>query len=90
MRPGNSEMRNATLKKRMILTEKELKYVIVYVYGPRHTCGGYINGERQEKVKEREREKSYVGSVMHVVKKKRYTIDTSNRTDISPMFIHRC
>lgn len=63
-------MRNATLKERMILTEKELKYVIVYVYGTRHTCGGYINGERQGKVKEREREKSYVESVMHVVKKR--------------------
>lgn len=62
MRPGNSEMRNATLKERMILTEKELKYVIVYVYGTRHTCGGYINGERQGKVKEREREKNHTSS----------------------------
>lgn len=58
-------MRNATLKKRMILTEKELKYVIVYVYGPRHTCGGYINGERQEKLKERERERKIIRRVGH-------------------------
>lgn len=70
----------------MILTEKELKYVIVYVYGPRHTCGGYINGERQEKLKEREREKNHTSGRSCMLLKKR---GTRSIRVIEPTFL-RC